>query len=336
MNKLLKTIMMLGLSLTLVNCKTKFVGNGIIEIEDDETTTDVYTGDLKELRYYRGGWFGIYPNFAHDLTLKIDAKGKIKAHLSIPECEMEATATVDVYAKLESMLNNARIKVSTIGIVDVGHNVVTLTYPDGEQDYHLSEGDGTYGKAVIVKEDAEKIQALLESLIDEIKAKKINDCEVSSSELATVRYQSREGGVPPFDRPYMIGQPVYYHIITKDISLKKSNGKHYISGSITNGYEYTNGKQKGVFCKSEVNNALATEELVKLAHQIKIEQRKATCAIAQVYPYSSFYQKFTLKRSGSTQEGYVGCWNERAALNTANYTQKLLELFNKHAQQKCY
>ncbi len=168
--KVLKTLFFILLCLSITNCKVTFTEDDDVltvseETDEDKKETNLYLGDVDNVRYFVGGWYGPQPNYKIDLTMSVIKSGEVKAELDIPECKMTGKVDAKDYAKVISIVENDELIPKLDGIrIDGGYNQIELTRGDKKETVYVRRSDGQ-SSPLMSDKGAETLEAKLDEIV---------------------------------------------------------------------------------------------------------------------------------------------------------------------------
>lgn len=132
--------------------------------------TQVNPEGLKSIRYFKGGWYGLAPNWSHDFTVtfNIDGSAQVAAEVADEYCGKSGGLNMGEARTLVNTLIGLELETSTgFASVDQGHETVELEYTDGSsQIIYLAHDEAPKGFPVAV--NGSELSTLLQAIDDSL------------------------------------------------------------------------------------------------------------------------------------------------------------------------
>lgn len=288
-------------------------GNGT-----DVKKTAIYVGQYSQVEYFHGGGYPLpnVPNYSMILKLKVNTAGSIDGVVDTPECLAGGQVDPLQYSKLVVLAESAKfqeipVELSIVDVPEKSLKLINDKIKDGTKKMHLQ-----HYQPLLEVESATAIDAQVKVIADALLAKGCTDVPVIEDELKTLEYQVKAV------QKLKNGQ---LESLRRAFRITKVGGKLTIEGS-----QIRKNDINGKTCTKKLSVNALDSSFIPLMEQIEFATIKEVCSV--MLPIDGTSSKIEFLRtdvSGKKHYGEVGCWNQKQALKTKEFTDKFQALIAK-------
>ncbi len=320
------------LSLSIIQCAESGVGTSFSNNNEDnkedvgkESTTDTYTGDIKKIKFFDGGWYGPYPNYNIDFEMTVDDEGLVIGLLDTPECKVKGAIKASDYAALIELVETSPLKPVPVTLpvaVDRGYKYVSLfknaSTPNKieEQKTHL-----VYEHPQFVDAAATTLEERIDTLVDALVA--ANGCSNLVIQALTIeqkQYDYTYYGVVP-ERPFEMDAN-----ITRDFKLELVDGEYLVNG------RESKIKRFGGCSRNLVDVPLPVN-LIDPMHDIEFQVNMNICLVQ--FMGNQGLTISTQREGNLVDTGREGCWNTVQLRNHQTFMEGFIK-FVENQEEACW